>query len=303
MQVGKVIGQYDALRRELAGLQDLFSYAATNFPAVHSQLISPLGGPLSAAQWDSFIAANSRPGGDWQSWEAFPDKRRCARFFGNSASLSSFRRTADDGYRLLRQVKRLEDDGKALVPEGLLVSLPPYDGYFGWLYLLYRSPGCDNHGILHAEPGYWGCTGQIRADDTESPTGGVPVHPYYEELQDDLFLSSAKAIGLWLDAEAADLPITLPPEPEPNGPSRPDTFWLHGHAYSPFGEHEMLLLECLWGRNEGVHYDKANDYVYGVNARDTALKSLYTVVSLKIAPTVEHEIAWRWLEIIDKGTA
>jgi hypothetical protein len=282
MQFGQVIGQYDALRRELVGLQDLFSYAAT-YPPVYSQLISPLDGPLSAAQWDSFIAANGRPGGEWQHWEIFPDKRRCTRFFGNSGSLSSFRRMADDGYRLLRQVKRLEDDGKAMVPEALLVSLPPYDGYFGWLYLLYRTAASGCSDSLRAQPGFWGRTGQVRAEDAEewSQSAGivVPVHPFYEEVPDDLFLSSAKAIDLWLEAEAADLHIILPPEPEANGPARPDSFWLDRHPYGPFGEHEMLLLECLWGKK--VHYDKANDYVYGVNAGDTALKSLYKNVNTK----------------------
>jgi hypothetical protein len=231
-QIGRVIGQYDALRRELAGLQDLFSYVAANFPAVHSQRISPLGGPLSAAQWNSFIAANNRPGGDWQDWEVFPDKCRCARFFGNSGSHSSFLRMADDGYRLLRQVKRLENDGKAMVPRGLLVSLP-YDGYLGWLDLLYKTPASACSDSLHAEPGFWGRTGQLRADDVEewSPSAGivVPVHPFYEELPDDLFLSSAKAIGLWLEGEATDLPIILPPEPKANGPARPDSFWLDGY--------------------------------------------------------------------------
>jgi hypothetical protein len=42
----------------------------------------------------------------------------------------------------------------------------------------------------------------------------------------------------------------------------------------------MLLLECLWGKNE-VHYDKANDYVYWANARANALKSLYKNVNAK----------------------
>jgi hypothetical protein len=285
VQVGQVIGQYDAVRRELAGLQDLFSYAAANFPAVFSQLVSPLDGPLSAAEWNSFIAANSRPGGDWQHWEILPDKGRCARFFGNQESLSGFLRRADDGYRLLRQVKRLEDDGKVMVPKGLLVNLPPYDGYFGWLYLLYRTAASGCSDTLRAQPGYWGRTGQLRAEDAEewSLSAGimVPVHPFYEELPDDLFLSSAKAIDLWLEAEAADLPIILPPEPEANGPSRPDRFWLDGYPYGPFGELEMLLLECLWGKQEGVHYDKVNDYVYGVNAGQTGLESLYKNVNAK----------------------
>jgi hypothetical protein len=283
-QISQLIGQYDAVRRELAGLQDLFSYAAANYPPVYSQLISPLDGPLSGAQWDRFVAVHSRPGGDWQDWEVFPDKRRCVRLFGDSGSPSGFLRMADDGYRLLRRVKRLEDDGKAMVPEGLHVSLPLYDGYLAWLYLLYTTAASANRDSLHAQPGYWGRTGQLRAEDAEewSSSAGivVPVHPFYEELQDDLFLSSAMAIGLWLEAEAADLPIILPPEPEPNGPSRPDTFWLHGHPYGPFGEHEMLLLECVWGKKP-VHYDTANDCVYSVNAGDTALKSLYKNVNAK----------------------
>jgi hypothetical protein len=283
-QIGQVIGQYDALRRELAGLQDLFSYAAATYPPVYSQLISPLDGPLSGAQWDRFIAVNSRLGGDWQDWKVFHDKRRCARFFGGSGSLSGFRRMADDGYRLLRQVKRLQEDGKVMVPEGLLVSLPPYDSYFGWLSLLYTTGGSDDNASLRAEPSYWGRTGSLRAEDAEecSSSDGivVPVHPFYEELPDDLFLSSAKAIGLWLEAEAAGLPISLPPEPEPNGPSRPETFWLHGHPYGPFGELEMLLLECLWGR-DAVHYDKANEDVYGVNAGQTGLTSLYKNINAK----------------------
>jgi hypothetical protein len=285
VQVGQVIGQYDALRRKLVGLQDLFSYAAANYPPVYSQLISPLDGPLSAPQWDRFVAVNSRPGGDWQDWEVFPDKRRCARIFGDSGSLSGFHRTADDGCRLLRQVKRLEEDGKAMVPAGLLISLPPYDGYLAWLYLLYKTAASGCSDSLRAEPGFWGRTGQVRAEDADewSPSAGivVPVHPFYEELPDDLFLSSARAIGLWLEAEAADLPIILPPEPNANGPARPDRFWLDGCPYGPFGEHEMLLLECLWGRKEGVHCDNANDYVYGVNAGGTKLKSLYKNVNAK----------------------
>jgi hypothetical protein len=251
MQVGQGIGQYDALRRELGKLQDLFSYAATYTP-VYSQLISPLDGPLSAAQWNRFIATNSQSGGDWQEWETFPDKRCCARFFGDSSSLSGFRRMADDGYRLLRQVKRLEDDSKVMVPKGLLVSLPPYDGYFGWLYLLYRTAASGYSDSLRAQPGYWGRTGQVRAEDAEelSPSAGivVPVHPFYDELPDNLFLSSAKAIDLWLEAEAADLPIILPPEPKANGPARPDSFWLDRHDYQPFGKHEMLVQDAtgLW---------------------------------------------------------
>jgi hypothetical protein len=83
VQIGQVIGQYDAVRRELAGLQDLFSDAAATYPPVYSQLISPLDGPLSGTQWDRFFAVNSRPGGAWQDWEVFPDKRCCARFFGD----------------------------------------------------------------------------------------------------------------------------------------------------------------------------------------------------------------------------
>jgi hypothetical protein len=165
----------------------------------------------------------------------------------------------------------------------LLVSLPPYDGYFGWLYLLYKTAASGNSDSLSAQPGFWGRTGQLAEDAEEwSQYAGivVPVHPFYEELRDDLFLSSGKAIGLWLEVEAADLPIILPPEPEANGPSRPETFWLHGHPYRPLGEHEMLLIECLWGK-EAVHYDKANDYVYGVNAGDTALKSLYKNLNAK----------------------
>jgi hypothetical protein len=107
----------------------------------------------------------------------------------------------------------------------------------------------------------------------------VPVHPFYEELPDDLFLSSAKAIDLWLEAEAADLPIILPPDPKGDGPARPDSFWLDGYEYGPFSELEMLLLECLWGK--AVHYAKANDYVYGVNSGHTRVLSLYKNVNAK----------------------
>jgi hypothetical protein len=203
---------------------------------------------------------------------------------------------ADAGYRLLRQVKRLEEDGKVMVPEGLLVSLPPYDGYLGWLYLLYRTAASGYSVTLRAQPGFWGRTGQLRAEDAEegSPSPGivVPVHPFYEELPDDLFLSSAKAIGLWLEAEAADLPIILPPEPDANGPSRPESFWLHGHEYGPFGEKEMRLLECLWGKG-AVHNDKANDFVYGVNAGDTGLSSLYKNVNAKFGKDRPAQISFK----------
>lgn len=268
------LGQYDATRRELERLQREFEDAAENYPSLGHQLVSPLEGPLTKEQWSAFKNANSDQNGDWQKWDDLPGGDSCGRFFGDEISLNSFIMMAEMGMAVLSKMRTLADESESIIPFDLVLRLPACGGYHGWLQLLYGTARCYSTPFLHAEPSYWGCAGQFTAEeDSESiSVGGVllPAHPFYEVLRYDLFKSSAEAIGYWLDPELAfdrgdhvtETPIHLPPEPERNGPSLPDAFWLGGKKYEGFSRTAWRLLECLYGK-EWVSMDDAIRHVYG----------------------------------------
>jgi len=255
-------GQYDAARRGLEKLRAEFEYAAA-LPLGH-QLISPLDKPWPDHKWAAFIAANNKTSGERQEFEVFPGKDCCSRFYG-MGSLRSFISMAEIGMAVLNRISKMREDRTIILQGGLTLRLPSCEGYQGWLQLLYETARCYSTHVLHAEPGYWGCSGQFPSDEAN------PDHPFYEELRCDLFKSSADAINLWLDPSEAmcigehitDTPIYLPPEPEKDGPYPPNMFWLWGQKYE-FSPKAWLLLEYLWMNLPfPVKMEDANKYVYG----------------------------------------
>jgi hypothetical protein len=295
----QVFGQYDAARRALERLLEEFEAAADGpepYPPLGHQLISPLCGPLTGQQWSAFISANTKQQGDWQRWDAFPGGQSCGRLFGQKDSLSRFIEMADTGMALLRTIKATQDDGTAVLPEGLVLRLPTGEAGQGWLQLLYETARAYPTPFLSADPGFWACTGQLDCEEEavwETTPDGIryPVHPFFEELRPNLFEASAEAIRLWLDPSQAisvgdrisdGPPVRLPPEPERNGPCPPNEFWLWGkrHELSP---KPWLLLEFLWGK-EWVRKEDAMRYVYGgTDDAESAFKSLVKRLQGEIA--------------------
>jgi hypothetical protein len=262
------VGQYDAARRELEKLLEEFVEAADgpeSYPSLGHQLISPLNGPWTTEVWEKFIKANSHKNGDWQEFQIFSGGESCARFFGTEDSLSSFIRMAERGMETLKKILKMMEDGKVILPDGLILRLPSCEGNEGWIHLVYDTAHCYPTPFLHADPGNWGCTGQFNWDED-----GNPAHPFFEKLRSELFKSSAEALSLWLDPSQADItgdrvtdkpPVYLPPEPEQNGPIPPNEFWLWGKPYE-FSPKPWLLLEFLWGQGK-VKQEDAMRHIYG----------------------------------------
>jgi hypothetical protein len=194
---------------------------------------------------------------------------------------------AERGMAALATMNRMAEAPDLILPSELLLRLPSCDGYHGWLQLLYETARCFSSAWLFAEAGFWGCSGQTTGEEDSgwvTTAAGItyPVHPFFEELRYDLFQSSAEAIRLWLDPDQAfdlgdlitDAPIYLPPEPERNGPSLPNAFWLNGKRYDGFSPTAWRLLECLWGK-DFVSMDDAIRHVYGggVDGMEGAIKA------------------------------
>jgi hypothetical protein len=300
-------GQYDAACRELAQLGEEFEYAAA-LPLDH-QLISPLDGPWTPEKWASFILANTHSGGDRQEFQVFADRRSCARFFG-AGSLDAFIRLAERGMATLRKISRMREEGKVILPEGLILRLPSALGHLGWIQLLYETARCYPTPLLHAEAGYWGCTGQFNWD-----AEGNPAHPFYEELRYDLFRSSAEAIRLFSVTEANitgdritdEPPVYLPPEPEENGPRPVNKFWLWGKPYESTPK-PWRLLEFLWGKKE-VKKEDAGRHIYGgaddVEDRFRSLvKRLQSELAQQNCPAEVHTKGeYIWLDVFQPKPA
>lgn len=258
--------EYAAARRELEKLLREFEEAADgpeSYPPLGHQLISPLDGPWTNNQWSNFIKANTHSNGEWQECEVFPGGVSCGRFFGSDISLDWFTRMAERAIKTLKKISTLKEEGKAILPDGLILCLPSADGCQGWLQLLYETARRYPTAFLHSEPGNWGCTGQFNWNES--------TQPFCEELRYDLFQSSAEAIHLFFapptEEEIAGEritdkpPVYLPPEPQQNGPYPPNEFWLWGTPYE-FSGKAWLLLEFLWGKWK-VKSDDAKRNVYG----------------------------------------
>jgi hypothetical protein len=185
---------------------------------------------------------------------------------------------AEQGMVVLATLSRMAEAADVILPSELLLRLPSCGGRHGWLQLLYETGRSFSSPWLFAEAGFWGCSGQTTGEEDAQwgrcPSGvWYPLHPFYEELRYDLFWSSAEAVRLWLEPDQAfgvgdritDTPISVPPEPERNGPSLPDAFWLNGKRYDGFSPAAWLLLECLWGK-EALSTDEAIRHVYGGGA-------------------------------------
>jgi hypothetical protein len=284
-----VLGQYGAARRELEKLLREFEEAADgpeSYPPLGHQRISPLDGPLNERQWRAFIRANTRQGGDWQEWDVLPGGEYCGRLFGHEVSLSDFNGMAARVMQLLRGISQMRNGESVILPDGLILRLPSGDGCRGWLQLLYETARAYSTPYLSAEPGYWGCTGQMNGEEdsvwTSTPEGvRYPAHPFYEELHKNLFESSAEAIRLWLcptddmdfGEQLADPPIYLPPDPGKDGPRPQYKFCFWGTLYE-FSPMPWRLLEFLWGKKE-VEKEDAMRHVYGgADDKESAFNSL-----------------------------
>jgi hypothetical protein len=313
------LGQYDAARRGLENLLREFEEAADgpgSYPPLFHQLISPLDGPLTEPQWRAFIDANARQGGEWQDWDVLPGGKRCGRLFGHECSFQEFVRMAERGMELLRSISQMRTGESVILPGGLILRLPSGDGCRGWLQLLYETARAYSTPFLSAEPGYWGCTGQLNGEEdsvwTSTPEGvRYPVHPFYEGLTHNLFESSAEALCLWLglteDMDFGepldDTPIYLPPEPGKDGPRPPNEFCLWGKLYE-FSPMAWRLLEFLWGRGK-VKKEDAMRHVYGGAGDDErAFKSLVKRLQAELADekhpcpaAVRTKKEYIWLEI------
>jgi hypothetical protein len=283
-------GQYDAARRELERLAEEFDYKKT-LPLGH-QLISPLDGPWTNRQWEAFIEANTKKSPDWQEFEILPGGSSCSRFFG-PGSLDDFGRFANRGMECLKKISKMKEDRTVILRHDLIVRLPSCQGYHGWLQLLYDTARAYSTPFFHAEPGYWGWTGQFPGEDSD------PAHPFFEELRYDLFESSAEAIAMWLDPSDAictgdritNTPIYLPPESEKNGPYPPNKFWLWGECYE-FSPKAWSLLEFVYGQ-DSVKKEHAIGHIYGgaddsEGAFDSTVKRLQTELGDQDCPADVH---------------
>ena len=208
---------YERFLESLALLRTEFEEAVNNYPVLNHQLIA--AGPLSDEGWKAWIATNSR-GDDWQHWEIYPNGTFCGRFHGDEKGLKEFLRLANKGYSLLLELKTLSER-RDEVPNGVTLNLPAYDGHYGWMEAVYLTARSYGTALLCVRQGYWGRSGQTTDEEIEATTHvseineKIPIHPCYEELPYDLFLSSVEAITLWLDSSEAytvdEVQVTLPP--------------------------------------------------------------------------------------------
>lgn len=250
---------YARLRSDLEELAGSIAFCDPVYgkPRLWCQVIYDSGS--QKIDWAKFKQDNSQRNQEWQEWELSSERAFCVRFFGNECGLPFFKQFAEKAFKLVQSLS---------TTEGVQVKLPQETGCLGWLMLVLGTARCYSTATLQAVPGSWNHSGVF---DLEAP--------FYEELRSNLFQSSIEAIRYWLNPLEAEpggdyiekSPIILPPPPERDGPCGSKDFWFKGKKYGEFSGRQMELLECLWGRPEGVPIGEVRELV---EKSEEALKSL-----------------------------
>jgi len=200
---------------------------------------------MSDGEFASFMSANARVDGvDWESWELWPSRTACGRFWGNSLverSVSDFKGLAARAFLTLNEIGELVQDEEPL-PQGFEFRVPTlrkrkgsYSEHaaFLWLELLHewgnRFPTTQLqvrlHYWNHPEPQPTRHEFEAVLDRTVTPVdAGAPYHPHplCSSLNVNVFSGSAELIRLMVAPEQVvpistwdgEAEICLPEEPE-----------------------------------------------------------------------------------------
>ena len=242
--------RYAELRRALITLGDRFeSYGATSDGLYHQLVQAPdPEEPPTTWGWKEFISVKSdKEEGTraWEHWCIHQDRISVSRFWGDGQNpLDVFMRLVSTGYDILWELRTLTTEGQ--VPPGTVIDALPREqadwqlprGMETWLLLVIDSAINCPTAFLSATLGNWHypppiATGIQTDDDVlfsdqlenciqkegETSKGDkYPTHPTVVTLTNDIFLSSAEAIRLWLGSVEVvplgdwhdDQPIWLP---------------------------------------------------------------------------------------------
>ena len=239
-----MLENYEQLRLGLERLAEEFDETSRRLPAVYHQIIKSWE-QLSDEAWAAFIDGNRRSAGDdsWEVWRVHPDNVSCSRFWGKGSQvgLDEFLRLANSGFEILDDLRHLQSE--AMVPEEAKIRLHIFEGpkawgestgYFEWLEVIHDTAlGCHTS-RLHLHVGNWGynmpevpaaegCEIVEGLEDEWSDgdsNKSYPLHPLVDSLRENVMVSSAEAIRIWLavfddelvpiDIGIEDSPIYLP---------------------------------------------------------------------------------------------
>jgi hypothetical protein len=218
-------GWYAEFRSSLERIRDEFATVAEAGPNLYHRVFYSPDDPLESAAWQAFIESHRDPSG-WEYWEQANDGSKCGCYFGEEQTFQRFLRLAESAFLLLLNIK-CQVDRNLPVPTGVDLTLPRLEGHSAWLDLLYDSADFGAP-LLRNRLGFWKLPNANTEDDILQPYVNTvhlarkqrcPAHPFFRELQHDIFLSSREAIDLWLMADQAvsvgewvdELPIQLPP--------------------------------------------------------------------------------------------
>jgi hypothetical protein len=206
----ETIQRYAALRSALAEIQQGFECGARTFPNLHFESITTLNEALSPEAWENFIDANTLDD-VWEQWEICSDGESCDRYFGDYEWFERYRRLAESGVLILKEIGWLFGTLPSM-PAGCKLDLPSEDDYTVWTRLVDMSaevatPFLRHVGRIWNEPDdYEGDRDQLIYETWDTPADGgerFRKHPFCVALPHDLFRSSAEAIRIWLQHEGA----------------------------------------------------------------------------------------------------
>ena len=213
----EIAHDYSVLRSALGDIRQEFEYGARAFPNLYYESVSAPKEPLSKQAWDGFIAANKKQDDDdeWEQWEVDPNGIFCMRYYGSQEWFEHFRRLAESGVLILREIEWLF--GKLPnTPPNCWLKLPSYDGYQAWVHVRELSaqvstPALRGVGRVWKLPDdHEGDFEQLMLESWDEPANGgdrFPGHPFCVSLHQNLFRSSAEAIQLWLHPDEPNAAI------------------------------------------------------------------------------------------------
>lgn len=174
-------------------------------------------GQLPESGWEAFARRAAQPQ-TWEEWHLLADGEGLIRFYGDHAALDDFNRMAESGWLTLAALERL--------PEPSLITLGADSDLCGWMSAVFETALAAMTPTLHLKYEQWGLD-EDEVDDLNKFDSAYwfgegderhPAHPFVQSLTRDLFVSSAEAIGCWLDPDHVltvdvrldDLSIRLP---------------------------------------------------------------------------------------------
>lgn len=208
--------RYVALRGVLERLRHQFEHDGLRHNGLLAQRFWDAE-QLTDDGWDAFArrASDSR---SWEEWHVLAGGEGLIRLYGDRTALDDFARLAESGWLALAALEQAPAPGQVILGNDSHLS--------GWLAAVFETALAtmtptlrlefERWGLEDAEvqslnefdPGYW-CGSDVYRH---------PAYPCVQMLARDLFISSAEAIGCWLDPDSVvsvdwrldDLPIRLP---------------------------------------------------------------------------------------------